>query len=50
MKDTALKVFVVCSIFCSLEQPLVFKGVCSIEKQIEDSLSTSFPVLNCRIR
>lgn len=50
MKDTALKVFVVCNMFCSSEQLLVFKGVCSIKKQIEDSLSTSFPVPNCRIR
>lgn len=45
----ALKVLV-CNTFCSSEQMLVFKGVHSIEKQIEDTWSTSFPVPNCRMK
>lgn len=38
------------NIFCSSEQMLVFKGVHSIRKQIEDTWSTSFPVLSCRMK
>lgn len=45
----ALKALV-CNIFCSSKQMLVFKGAHSIEKQIEHTWSTSFPVLNCRMK
>lgn len=44
MNNTALKGFVVCNILSSPEPLLVLKGVCSVEKQIEDSLSTPFPI------
>lgn len=49
VNSKALKALI-CNIFCSSEQMLVFKGVHSIRKQIEDTWSTSFPVLYCRMK